>query len=345
MADGHGIIGSSGSGDAPSPYNAAADLAIRRALRLHDLTMAHDEAGHSHGSAADAPRGGAKYKRRLLWSFALVSIYFFVELVGGLLTNSLALLSDAGHMFTDVLGLGMAAAAIHAADRADEDPQRTFGMYRLEILAALANAALLFGVAIYILYEAIERLRTPPEVLGLPMLGVAVIGLAVNVVVFFLLRRGAGESLNIEGAFLEVLADMLGSVGVIVAALILQTTGFRLIDPIFGVGIGLFVLPRTWRLGRKAVRILLQAAPPDIELAAIRSALQRIDGVDNVHDLHVWTLTSGMEICSVHLLVKEGASTRAVLEHAYRVLQDDFRIYDPTVQVEPSDFTHEKSQA
>jgi len=293
---------------------------------------------HTHGSPADARRGGRRHKRRLLGSLAIVGAYFVVELLGGLLTNSLALLSDAGHMFSDVLGLGMAAAAIHAADGAGRDPQKTFGLYRLEILAALANAALLFGVALYILYEALQRFRDPPAVVGLPMLVVAIVGLVVNVLVFFLLRRGATESLNVEGAYLEVLADLLGSVGVVVAAVVLQTTGFRLIDPIFGVLIGLFVLPRTWRLGRKAVRILIQAAPPDTDIEAVRSALAALEGVASVHDLHVWTLTSGMEVCSVHLCLHPSADGASVLGMAQSVLKERFGVDHSTIQVEPPSF-------
>ena len=302
--------------------------------------MGHDESGHSHGSAVSRSRGSARYKRRLLGSFVLVAAFFLVELAAGVWTNSLALLSDAGHMFTDVLGLGMAAAAIHAANRKRVHPQRSFGVYRLEILAALANAVLLFGVAVYILYEAIGRLQSPPEVLGLPMLAVAVVGLAVNVVVFVLLREGAAESLNIEGAFLEVVSDALGSMGVIGAALVLQLTGFRWVDPIVGIGIGCLVLPRTWKLGRKAVRILMQEAPPEIALEAVQAALRGIDGVEEVHDLHVWTLTSGMEVCSVHLRVASNALHHTVLARAYRVLEKDFGIDHCTVQVEPREFEH-----
>lgn len=290
---------------------------------------------HAHGSARDAERGGAKYERRMALAFVIVGGYFLVEAAGGLLTNSLALLSDAGHMLTDVIGLGMAVAAIHAASRAGEDRHHTFGLYRLEILAALANAVLLFGVALYVLYEAVQRLSDPPDVLGTPMLVVATIGLAVNVWVFLLLREGAAESLNVEGAYLEVLADMIGSVGVIVAALIMQLTGFRLIDPLFGVAIGLFVLPRTWRLGKKAVRILMQAAPPTIDLAKVEAALRELDGVDEVHDLHVWTLTSGMEVATVHVRAADAAAATSVLADARRLLTGRFALDHVTVQVEP----------
>jgi cobalt-zinc-cadmium efflux system protein len=291
---------------------------------------------HTHTSAATATSAGGAYRRRLGWAFGLIGVFFVVELVGGLATNSLALLSDAGHMFTDVLGLGMALAAIHAADRTTGGDRTTFGLYRLEILAALANAVLLFGVAIYILVEAVGRLRNPPEVPGIPMLVVAVLGLIVNLVAFRLLREGASESLNVEGAYLEVLADTLGSVGVIVAAVVLATTGFGLIDPIFGVAIGLFVLPRTWRLGQRALRILVQAAPPHIDPHDLERDLAALDGVAGVHDLHVWTLTSGMEVASVHLRLAGDADGHAVLDAARSLLRDDHDLDHATIQVEPA---------
>ena len=292
---------------------------------------------HEHASAATAARAGSAYQRRLFVSFLLIGGFFVVELVGGLLTNSLALLSDAGHMFTDVVGLGMALAAIQVATAAAAHRQRTFGLYRLEILAALANAVLLFGVAIWIIWEAVQRFSDPPEVLGVPMLVVAVIGLAVNLVAFWLLREGAEESLNVEGAYLEVLADTLGSVGVIIAALVIQFTGFTRIDAIFGVGIGLFVLPRTWRLGRKSLRILTQAAPDHIDVDHVREALLAIPGVTDTHDLHVWTLTSGMEVASAHVVLDVDADTHEVLDRARRRLHDDFGIDHATIQVEPAD--------
>lgn len=297
-------------------------------------------ADHDHGSAADALHAGAAYRRRLLISFVLIGVFFVVELVGGLITNSLALLSDAGHMLTDVLGLGMALAAIQAARREDVASNRTFGLYRLEILAALANAVLLFGVAIYILYEAIGRLSEPPEVLGTPMLVVAVLGLVVNLIVFWMLREGAKESINLEGAYLEVLADTLGSVAVVAAALVIEFTGFTLIDPILGVGIGLFVLPRTWRLGGRALRILIQAAPDDVDVDAIQSSLEALDGVVAVHDLHVWTLTSGMDVASVHLQLSadtDPAEHHSVLDRARDVLRDQHGLGHATVQIEPDE--------
>ncbi len=285
---------------------------------------------HDHGL-----RSGARHQRALVLTFTLVVVFMVVEVVAGFVANSLALLSDAGHMLTDAIGLGMALAAITAANRADHGGRRTFGMYRLEILAALADAVLLFGVAAYVLYEAARRFQDPPDVLSGPMLVVATLGLFVNVVGWWLLRRGASESLNVEGAFLEVLADLIGSVGVIVAALILILTGWQYADPLIGAGIGLFILPRAWRLGRKALRVLVQAAPPDLDLESLKRELASIPGVVDVHDLHVWTLTSEMEVASAHLMVTELTASHDVLDQARAVLHDSYRVAHATLQVEP----------
>lgn len=293
--------------------------------------------GHPQTSPGQMAHAGVRSRRRLLIAGGLTAAFFVVELVVGLVANSLALLSDAAHMFTDVLGLGMALAAIQVAARGSRRVAHSFGLYRLEILAALANAVLLFGVAIYVIVEAVGRLSDPPDVLGVPMLVAATLGLVVNLVAFWLLRGGADESLNVEGAYLEVLADTLGSVGVLIAAVVVQTTGFGLIDPIFAVAIGVFVLPRTYRLGRKALRILLQMAPDRVDLGEVATCLGRVEGVADVHDLHVWTLTSGMEVASVHLRLRDGADDpHLVLDRARNHLRDEHDIEHATVQVEPA---------
>ena len=264
------------------------------------------------------------------------------EVVGGLVTGSLALLSDAAHMGTDVLGLGMALAAIQLASR-PAPAQRTYGTYRLEVLAALANGVLLFGVAGYVLFEAWKRLTDPPEVLGVPMLVVAVIGLAVNVASFRLLVAGSKESLNVKGAFLEVLSDLVGSVGVIVAAIVVATTGWRYADPIIGAGIGLFILPRTWKLCAQAVRILIEAAPPGVDVEAVRTRLLALPGVAGVHDLHVWTVTSGMDAASAHVVVADGADDRAVLDQVSTVLADEYQVAHSTIQCESAGYVERES--
>jgi cobalt-zinc-cadmium efflux system protein len=291
---------------------------------------------HSHNHGQAAARAGTRYKGRLLAALVVLGVVTVVQVAAGLATRSLALLSDAGHMLTDVSGLGMALAAIHVADRDQSAAgHRTFGLYRLEILAALANAVLLFGVAAYVLVEAVRRFGDAPDVLAGPMLVVAIVGLAANLVAFALLRRGSSESLNVEGAYLEVLSDLLGSIGVIGAASVLAVTGWGWVDPVVGVAIGLFILPRAWRLGAQAVRILVQAAPPGTDLDGLEAELRGLDGVVDVHDLHVWTLTSEMDVASAHLMVCAGTDSHGVLDRARDVLRDGYGIAHATLQVEP----------
>ncbi len=296
----------------------------------------HGHGGHDHGVSA-AGRAGARHQRALLVSFFLIVGFLVVQVVVGIATGSLALLSDAGHMATDALGLGMALAAIHAASASRTNPQRTFGLYRLEILAALANAVLLFGVAAYVLYEAVIRLGEDREIASLPVLIVGVLGLAVNVVAFLLLREGAKESLNVEGAYVEVMSDALGSLGVIVGAIVWGATGWTWVDPVIGAAIGLFILPRAFRLGREAVRILVQAAPERIDVPALRADLAGIPGVVDVHDLHVWTLTSDMEVASAHLMVRIGTDSHGVLDQARALLEQRHGLGHATLQIEPED--------
>ncbi|GAA5156381.1 cation diffusion facilitator family transporter [Amycolatopsis dongchuanensis] len=262
-------------------------------------------------------------------------MFLVLEVVVGVLTGSLALISDAAHMLTDVFGLGMALTAIVLARRSGPTYRRTFGLYRAEVLAALGNAVLLFGVAGYVLVEAIGRITDPPEVPGLPVLLTAVAGLVANLAAFALLRAGAKESLNVRGAYLEVLADLIGSVGVLVSGAITLTTGWRYADPIIGVAIGLFVLPRTVALARRALRILFQHAPAEVDVEGIATELAALAGVRDVHDLHVWTLTSGMEVASAHLAVEQHAEPAEVLAQAQNLLANDYHIQHATLQIEP----------
>ncbi len=294
----------------------------------------HDHGhGHNHGSV----RAGARHEGALRSAFILILCFLVVQVITGLITGSLALLSDSGHMATDALGLGMALAAIHAASRARTDGQRTFGLYRLEILAALANAVLLFGVAAWVLYEAVVRLGEDREIASVPVLVVGVIGLIVNIVALLLLRPGAEESLNVRGASLEVLSDALGSIGVIVAAIVWGITDWTWVDPIIGAVIGVFILPRAWQLGREAVRILVQEAPARIDITVLHADLAAIPGVVDVHDLHVWTLTSEMEVASAHIMVKAGTDNHAVLDQARVVLGEGHGVAHATLQIEPDD--------
>ncbi|WP_199432729.1 cation diffusion facilitator family transporter [Qaidamihabitans albus] len=294
--------------------------------------------GHGHGHGHVRPSSGSasgRYVRRLAAAFAIGAVFMVLQFVVALATSSLALLSDAAHMFTDVLGVGLALLAILLARRSGPTFSRTFGMYRGEVLAALANAVLLFGVAGYVLYEAIDRIADPPRVPGLPVLLVAAAGLLANLVSFLLLRGGAKESLNVRGAYLEVLADMIGSVGVLISAAVTLTTGWRYADPIAGVAIAVFVLPRTVMLARRALRILFQHAPHGVDVARLSGELNTLPGVEDVHDLHVWTLTSGMEVASAHLTIAPEADSSDVLSSAQALLARDYSIEHATLQVEP----------
>lgn len=292
--------------------------------------MSHD---HGHGAASASGR----HLRPLAVSLALGTTFTVLEWVVGLLTGSLALISDAAHMLTDVVGVSMAIAAILLARRTKRSSTKTFGMYRAEVLAALFNAVLLFGVAAYVTYEAVDKFRHPQLVPGLPVLLVAAVGLCANVVSFLLLRKGAGESLNIRGAYLEVLSDLLGSVGVLVSGTITLATGWPYADPIIGVAIGLFVLPRAWSLGHGALRILFQHAPAKLDVDEVSARLGGIDGVGEVHDVHIWTLTSGMDVASAHLGVGAQADPGAVLADAQRLLKAKYDIDHATLQVETPD--------
>lgn len=271
----------------------------------------------------------------MLAAFVLLAAFLAVEVVVGWWSGSLALLSDAGHMFTDVLGIGMALTAITLASRGSRDRRHTFGLYRLEILAAFVNALLLGAVSVWVLIEAVRRLSGEPEIEGTAMLVAAALGLAANLVAFALLRDGAGESLNVEGAYLEVLADTIGSVGVIVAAVLLQLFGWWWADPVIAALLGLWILPRAWRLGRQATHVLLQAAPVRVDLDELARDLAAIPDVVEVHDLHVWTLTSEMDAASAHLVTTVAGDAHGVLDQARVLLAERYGIDHGTFQVEP----------
>jgi cobalt-zinc-cadmium efflux system protein len=275
----------------------------------------------------------SRHTRQLTGALALTAGFMMIEVIGGLWTGSLALLADAGHMLTDVGGLSMSLLAVWFAQKPPTS-MNTYGYLRTEILAALANGITLFLVAGYILYEAFQRVWAPPVILSGPMLIIAVLGFGVNLLGMGLLHHGAGESLTIRGAYMEVLSDALGSIAVIVTAIVIQTTGFYLIDPLSSAAIGLFILPRTWALMRQALHILMEGVPPHLDIREIDTAMSTTPGVRAVHDLHVWTLTSGKEAMSSHVVVDDLASGDRILRDLHKLLHERFGIEHTTIQLE-----------
>jgi cobalt-zinc-cadmium efflux system protein len=290
--------------------------------------------GHGHGTPA-AGHAGAAHRWRLRIAFVLVALFFVVELVSGLLADSLALVSDAGHMAADVVALGAALLATRIAVRPDTTGRRTFGSYRAEVFASGIAVLLMVGVSVFIVVEAFRRLGQDPEVASGTMLVVGALGLVVNLVALLLLRGGASESLNVKGAYLEVVADTLGSVGVIVAAVLVSATGAPVWDTVVALAIALFVAVRAVLLGREVVAVLAQHAPAGIRPEEAEAGLRAVTDVVDVHDLHLWTLTSGMHVATAHLVCRDGADPGRVLDEASAVLRDRWSIEHATLQVEP----------
>ena len=288
---------------------------------------------HHHTPHGQAGSAAGRHRGRLAWALGLTLGYMMAEVAGGLLTGSLALLADAAHMLTDAGGLALALFAIRFGQR-PATAQHTYGYMRAEILAASINAIVLLAIGVYILYEAYQRFVVPHEVLAGPMLAVACVGLIVNLACMRLLASGSGESLNVHGAYLEVFSDMLGSVGVIAAALIALFTGSTLADPLIAGGIALFIIPRTWRLLSQAVHILLEGVPARVDVRQLEGVLRAIPGVRGVHDVHVWTITSGVDSMSGHLVVDDPAQGAAVLRRAHEAMHENFRLDHVTIQIE-----------
>lgn len=286
----------------------------------------------------------AKHKNRLILVLALTSIYFLVELVGGFLTNSLALLADAGHMLSDVASLGLALLAIWFASR-PPTPEKTYGYWRAEILAALINGVTLVLIAIYIIWEAWQRFGRPPEVNSLPMFLVATVGLGVNLLSAAILYPAQRGSLNLRGAFLHTVSDVLGSLGAMAAGLIMLTTGQFLADPMISVFIALLILYGAWRLLRESVDILLEGAPARIDLQEVSETMREVRGVGGVHDLHIWTLTSGVEAMSCHIELANKTNAhdaQRIIERLRTLLKDRYGIEHATLQIEEKSLEEEE---
>jgi len=276
---------------------------------------------------------GSRHKKSLLIVLCLSGTYLIAEVIGGIMTNSLALLADAAHMLTDVVGLLLAFIAIKIGER-KADPSRTYGYYRTEILAAVINAVVLLGISIYVLFEAYQRFQNPPEVQSKSMLIVAGIGLIVNIVGMMILRKDSEGSLNMKGAYFEVLSDMLTSVGVMIAGVIMLTTGWYYADPLISAAIGLLIFPRTWRLLKEAINVLLEGTPKDVDIHELRTSLEKTPGVKNVHDLHVWSLTSSVNAMSAHVVKETEYSQNQLLKILADTTVNNFKISHTTFQIE-----------
>jgi cobalt-zinc-cadmium efflux system protein len=297
--------------------------------------------GHSHDHQHDARGGSAASRvanrRRLLLTLVLAATYMVAEFVGGWLTNSLALLADAGHMLSDVAALALSWFAIWIAER-PADNRRTYGYYRAEILAALANASTLIAISLLIFYEAYRRMSEPPEVQGGLMMGIAAGGLVVNVLSLFILSGGRKENLNLHGAWLHVATDALGSIGAIVAGLLIWQFGWNWADPLTSVLIGLLVIHSSWRLLGESVSVLMESVPQGLDVDEVRRAMLGITDVIAVHDLHVWTITSGMPSLSAHVVTAKPELHSELLARVRHVLHDRFGIDHLTIQIEPEGF-------
>lgn len=294
----------------------------------------HHHHGHAHGHA------GERNRRRLAFTLALAAVYMVAEVVGGILSNSLALLADAGHMLSDVGALALSLFAMWIAQK-PATPTRTYGYYRTEILAALANGATLIGISLYIFFEAYQRLLNPEPVVGPLMMWIAAGGLLVNLSGIALLHGGKDESLNVRGAWLHLITDALGSVGAMLGGLAVWAFGWLWADPLVSVLIGLLVIYASWDLLKQSVAVLLEGAPAHIDVEAVREAMLEVRGVEAVHDLHVWTITSGLEAMSGHVVVGdeiERGEWCAILTTLHRVLHDRFGLDHLTIQIEPRDF-------
>lgn len=297
----------------------------------------HDH-GHTHGGAPPPGTATAAYKGRLRIALGITLSVMVMEIIGGIASDSLALIADAAHMATDAVGLALALLAVHFANRPSTG-NRTFGLARAEILAALANCLLLLGVGGFLLFEAVERFITPADTKGGLTIIFAAVGMAANLISLSLLMRGQKESLNVRGAYLEVLADTLGSVAVLISATVILTTGWQAADPIASLVIGLMIVPRTVKLLRETLNVLLEAAPKGVDMAEVRAHMVALPGVEDVHDLHAWTITSGMPVLSAHVVVDQSVLNSVGHEKMLHDLQgclgDHFDVEHCTFQLEP----------
>ncbi|MGB4107396.1 MAG: cation diffusion facilitator family transporter [Alphaproteobacteria bacterium] len=303
---------------------------------VHDHDHTHEEGEHHHDHV---PKVSLSNERRVFWVMVLTGGFMVVEAVGGILSGSLALLADAGHMLTDTAALALAWFAFRIGNR-PADPKRSFGYHRFQILAAFANGLILFAIAGWIVIEAVRRLLDPSEIHGISMIAVAAVGLLVNIIGFWIMSRGEKENLNIRSAALHVMGDLLGSVAAIIAAGIILLTGWLPIDPILSVLVALLILRSAWAIIKQSSHILLQGTPEGLDPARIGAALGDIEGVFDVHDVHAWSLTNERPVVTLHTVLDETADYNSTLQKINNVLKEKFGIEHATIQLERKQRTH-----
>jgi cobalt-zinc-cadmium efflux system protein len=296
-------------------------------MHKHD----HDHEGHNHKH--DHAHTHMSNKRRLAWVLTLTAVYMIAEAVGGFLSNSLALLSDAGHMLTDVASVALAMFALWFSSR-PATTKKTYGYLRFEILAALANGVALVVISLMISYEALQRIKSPESVAGVQVMLIAIGGLVVNAISAYLLHNASAENLNMRGAFLHVISDMLGSVGAIIAGILIWQFGWTISDPVISILMCLLIVFSSWQLIRESLNVLLEGTPSHISIAAVIEAIMQVQGVLNVHDLHIWTISSGNDAISAHVTIEAGASYKGTLASLQETLRSKFNIGHVTIQIE-----------
>ena len=274
------------------------------------------------------------HAKKLKFVLVITILFLIVEVFTAILTNSLALIANAIHMFTDVAGIGLALFAINFSYKRSATPQKTYGFYRMEILAALINSTIILILSFYIIYEAYWRLFEHKEIEGLYVFVIAVIGLLVNLVGIKILHKHAKENINVEGAYLEVLKDMYGSCAVIATALILIFTKLYIIDPIISIGLSLFILPRTWSLMKRVVNILMEGVPSNISYEEVKKSILEVKGVTGVFDLHLWTITSGFDAMTAHVVISDISKSQSILKEITSILEKKYNITHNTIQIE-----------
>ncbi|MBM7701304.1 cation diffusion facilitator family transporter [Metabacillus iocasae] len=295
--------------------------------------------GHSHSHGAHGHHHGSNNKSALKWSFFIITAYMIIEVIGGILTNSLALLSDAGHMLSDAAALGLSFLALTFGQKG-ASLSKTFGYKRFEILAAFINGMTLIAISLYIFWEAYQRILDPPEVVSTGMLIVSSIGLLVNMLAAYILMKGdKDENLNVQSAFLHVLGDMLGSVGAIVAALLIMFLGWSLADPLASIIVAVLIIISGWRVTRDAFHILMEGVPSNIDVKEVKDTLLSLDEVKDVHDLHIWAITSDFPSLSCHFVVEQDTDHQKLLLKAKKVLHDEFNLHHTTIQIDVEGYT------